>query len=102
MSEYYTFPTKAGAQACLDYINASPWFPVVGKKAGEYAPGNQATTQWATAPLELLSGEWCVPRIPNARLDYVGVPDADRASFMAAFGQDIRPLQQEDFVMGDP
>ena len=100
--EYYVFATEAAAQACVDYINGTPWFPIVGTCSGQPAPTKQATTAWVDAPLEMLSGEWAVPRIPESRLDYVGVPQEDREAFIAAFGQDIRNLANSDFPTEDP
>jgi hypothetical protein len=45
----------------------------------------------------MVSGEWAVPRIPESRLNYLEVPQADRDNFIAAFGQDIRQLTSADF-----
>ena len=97
MSEYYCFPDQAGATACLNTINGSGWFPIVGSVQGQPAPQNQQTTQWAAAPLEMASGEWCVERVPESLLDQAGVPQAERDAFLAAFGQDIRTLTESDF-----
>jgi hypothetical protein len=98
MSDHYVFQTQAQAQACLDYINSTPWFPIIGQINGQPALDAQATTCWAEAPLEMLTGEWAVPRIPETRLDYVGVPQAHRNAFLQAFGSDIRDLSKSDFV----
>jgi hypothetical protein len=96
--EYYIFATEAGAVACLNYINSTPWFPLAGQVKGQPAPeANQKTTKWADAPQEMVSGEWAVPRIPESRLNYLEVPQADRDNFIAAFGQDIRQLTSADF-----
>jgi hypothetical protein len=100
--EYYIFATEAGATACLDYINATPWFPLAGKVNGQPAPdANQKTTKWADTPQEMVSGEWCVPRVPESRLDHINVPQGDRDAFIAAFGQDIRTLTGVDFPVLD-
>lgn len=102
--EYYVFSTQAAAQACIDYINGTPWFPIVGRVVGtgEQAPDAQKTEKWADAPQELLSGEFAVSRIPEGRLDELEVPQAARDQFLAAFGQDIRDLQSSDFVQPEP
>ena len=97
MNEYYVFPTEADAQACLDYINGTAWFPIVGNRNGQPAPDAQATERWAEAPTEMASGEWCVPRIPESRLDALGVSQEERDAGMAAYGQDIRELSDSDF-----
>ena len=97
MSEYYVFATEAEADACLNYINSTPWFPIVGKVNGVPAPEKQNTTKWADSPQEMTSGEWAIPRIEEARLDALEVPQEDRDAFMAAFGQDIRTLGPDDF-----
>ena len=95
--EYYVFATKADADTCLGFINTTSWFPVVGSVNGVPAPQNQKTEKWADEPTEMLSGEWCIPRIPESRLDYLGVSAESRATFLAAFGQDIRTLTHADF-----
>jgi hypothetical protein len=97
MNEYYTFPTEAEAQGCIDYINATPWFPLVGNCKGQPNPAAAATTSWATTPTQMLSGSWAVPKIPEARLDFVGVPQEDREGFNSVFGQDILTLGRDDF-----
>ena len=95
--EYYVFQTEAEAIACINYINATPWFPIIGECKGQPAVESQATVNWIEEPKEMLSGEWAVDRIPETRLDYVGVPQEDRNTFIAAFGQDIRDLDSTDF-----
>jgi len=98
MSEYYVFATEAEAQACVDYINNTPWFPIAGKVNGKPAPeSNAKTTKWCNSGTELANGEWAVPRIPESRLDTLEVPQEDRQAFLDAFGQDIRTLTSDDF-----
>lgn len=99
MSDYYCFATEAEARTCISYINSTPWFPIVGKNNGVDALDKQATTKWCEDPMELVAGGWAVPRIPESRLDYVVVPQADRDAFMLAFGADIRSLESSDFVV---
>ena len=95
--EYYVFANEASAQACLNYINSTPWFPIVGTKNNKPAPESQTTTSWAESPAEMLSGEWAVPRIPTSRLDHLGVTQDSRNAFLSAFGNDIRDLGTSDF-----
>jgi hypothetical protein len=95
--EYYVFATQEQAQACIDYINGTPWFPIVSKRNGVPDPTAQKTTCWCKDAAETVSGEWAVPRIPTIRLDAIGVPQEDRDAFMAVFGQDIRELTSSDF-----
>jgi hypothetical protein len=92
MQEYYVFQTEAEAQACLDYINGSDWFPIVGSINGVPQPNKQTTTKWVEA-VEEIGDVWCVPRIHASRLDALGVSGDTRDQFIAAFGQDIRSLQ---------
>ena len=96
MTEYYVFQTQAEAQNCINYINSTPWFPIVGNVNGVPAPDHQKTTSWVDRPDELISGEWAVQRIPEERLDLIGVPAVARAQFLAAFGQDVRALSEND------
>mgnify|MGYP000941287672 CR=1 FL=1 len=95
--KYYVFETEVDARACIDYINGTDWFPIIGQKNGVDAPESQATTSWTDLPSEMLSTEWAVPRIPESRLDYLGVTQEERDSFLAVFGTDIRTLTSEDF-----
>jgi len=95
--EYYVFQTEDSANQCLSYINGSGWFPITGNRGGKPSPSTQKTTSWATEVQESASGEWAVPRIPTSKLDLIGVPQADRDAFLAAFGQDIRTLTPDDF-----
>jgi hypothetical protein len=97
MAEYYVFPNEIASQACVDYINNTPWFPIVGCVNGVPAPQNAKTIKWCDSGTEMASGEWAVPRVPETRLDALGVPQEDRDSFIAVFGQDIRDLSSVDF-----
>jgi hypothetical protein len=97
--EHYVFTTEQEANACLAYINGTPWFPIVGSVNGTPRPDCQKTERWMEAPRELVSGEWAVVRIPEARLDALNVPHTARAQFIQTFGQDIRVLEPVDFVV---
>lgn len=97
--EYYVFSSQAEADSCVNAINNSGWFPITGTVKGISAPNNQKTTQWVESPRETASGEWAVPRIPNSRLDFIGVPQVDRDSFLTAYGQDIKSLENSDFTV---
>jgi hypothetical protein len=95
--EYYVFQTIEDANACISAINDSGWFPIVGNKNGRPAPESQQTTCWVKNAQEMNSGEWAVPRIPESRLDFMGIPQETRDAFLATYGQDIRELSSEDF-----
>jgi len=95
--DYYVFPTQVSAQGCIDYINSTPWFPITGKINGVPAPESQKTTSWCNEPSIMISGEFAVPRIPTNILDSLGVTQEDRDAFIAAFGQDIRDLDNTAF-----
>jgi len=98
MSEYYTFDTEAEAIDCINAINNSGWFPITGKVNGEDAPPENAkTTCWVEVPTEMLNGRWAIPNIPDSRLDFLGVPQAERDGFNSAFGQNNMELTTEDF-----
>lgn len=98
MRDYYVFKTEAEGQACCDALNRNPALPCVGFINGQPAPDNQKTVKWQDHPVELLSGEWAVCRVPTARLDAMNVPTAERQAFISVFGQDIRTLESSDFV----
>jgi hypothetical protein len=97
MKEYYIFKTEEQAINCINFISGSEWFPIIGDKLGTPNPSAQKTVRWVSKPREMASGEWAVSRIPQSRLDELGVPQENRDAFMAAFGQDIRALDIEDF-----
>lgn len=97
MNDYYVFQTKPEADACIAAINGTKWFPVIGKVNGVPAPDNAMTLRWQPEPLEMLSGEWAVPRIPDKRLNALKITSATRKAFMAVFGKDVRTLTKEDF-----
>jgi hypothetical protein len=98
MAEFYVFNTEAEANDCINAINGTSWFPIVSSCCGELAPGKQQTTKWCEVPREMLNGKYAVQRIPTSRLDFVGVPQAERDAFLALYGQDIRELEATDFV----
>ena len=98
MQDYYVFQTEQKANACVNVLNAQPYYPVRGKVKGQPADDNkQKTERWVEAPTLMSSGEWAVPRVPTAMLDYVGAPEEDRAGFLAVHGTDIRTLTHADF-----
>jgi len=95
--DYYVFETKSEADSCIGAINGSGWFPLVGKVLGKPAPTRTKTTSWVESATEMTSGEWAIPRIPESRLDGMGVLQENRDAFLASFGQDIRELASIDF-----
>jgi hypothetical protein len=99
MNEYYVFPTKAEAEACMNFINGSSWFPITPNKKGVPNPNAKKVLRWAgpKALKELVSGEWAVPRVPVYELDRFNVPQSERDSFLSAYGSDIRTLTRADF-----
>ena len=100
--EFYVFQTEAEANACIFGINASGVFPIAGKTNGVSVLGKTQTTCWVKKARELpATGEWAIPRIPESRLDYIGVPEENRDAFLSVFGQDIRSLSYSDFTTVD-
>ena len=99
MNEYYVWDTEVAAQAALDFINGTGWFPIVGRnaKTGLPAPDKQMTTKWADEVQERVDGKWCFPRVKEARLDALGVPAEDRQAFLDAFNPTIEEYQNDWF-----
>jgi hypothetical protein len=95
MNEYYVWDTEAEAQAALDYINSTEWFPVVGKNVatGKPEPEKQQTTVWASEILERVDGKWCFARIPEGRMDALEVSAEDRQAFLDTFNPTIEEYQ---------
>ena len=103
MNYYYVFPTQKEAQACLDFINGSGWFPIVGQRNGVPDKTAQATVSWGKSPIEMLSGEWAVPYIPKARAEFLQIPQAEIDSFLATYAKDFRELSADAFpVVEEP
>ena len=77
--------------AALNYVNASGWFPVVGRngKTGELRPDKKQRTEWVNHLMTNSSGHCGFPRIPEGILDYVGVPATNRIQFLEIFQPDI-------------
>jgi hypothetical protein len=99
MIECYAFNSQAAAQAALDNINGQSYFPIRGKNRGVDASDDKAkTVTWQDAPWELVSGGWVVKRVPTTQLDFVGVSSGARASFLAAFGQNVRNVAIADII----
>ena len=96
--EFYIFNTEQKANACINVLNAQPYYPIRGKTNGKPASDDkQKTERWVTGPMLMTSGEWAVPRVPEATLDHLGVPAEDRHGFLAVHGTDIRTLTSTDF-----
>ena len=68
----------------MNYLNSSDFLPASGQKDGVVIP-NQ-TTSWCSKVFETTNGWYCIPKIPNRRLDALGVPEATREAFIAGFG----------------
>lgn len=100
--EYYIKATQAEAQASIDQINASGWFPIVGNIAGVPAPHKQQTTQWAEEPVELKTGEWGVPKVPAELLDHINIEQSERDAKLATHEQTVRTVQKADVVLPAP
>ena len=94
-TEYYVWDDEAVAQAALDYINGSGWFPITGVNAatGQPQPNKQKTERWCSEIQERVDGKWCFPRIPESRMDAIGVPPEDRQAFLDAFNPSIEEYQ---------
>lgn len=90
MTDFYLWPTQAQAQAALDNINAHPAFPIQGVNAATGAPvPGSLTTCWADSVVLTADGRWGFPRIPSEFLDRMGISEANRAAWLAAFAPEI-------------
>ena len=92
--EYYVWDTEAEAQAALDYINNSGWFPIASRnvQTGE-VDANILTTCWLSEVSQRLDSKWCFKRVPAARMDALGVPQEDRDAFLSTFNPTIEVWQ---------
>jgi hypothetical protein len=95
MEKVYKLPTISRAQELIDYINTLPFFPA----------DSGRTTKWHDTPIELKSGEGCVPAIPEERLIHNKVPEEAKTNLFAAFpDMEIVTIADEDKkpVVEDP
>ena len=98
MRDYYVFDDEAEAIACLDFINTSAWFPITGTYRGLPATKKQRqTTTWVRELTVMANGNWAIPRIPESKLDAIGVSQAERDLFMSYFGDSIQTLDYTAF-----
>jgi hypothetical protein len=68
----------------MNYLNSSSFLPAPGWKNGVEIP-NQ-TTSWCNKVDQTTNLLWyCIPKIPEKRLDAIGVPETNRVAFMEAF-----------------
>lgn len=103
-NQWYTFNSEAVANAALDFINGSGWFPLEGVNKGTGAIEKDATTCWAKRPphpILCLDGKWRFPRIPEYRLDLLGVSAEDRQSFLSAFNPTIEEYSRDWFPVNE-
>ena len=101
MAEYYIWNTEAEAQAALDFVNGTSWFPLVGNNSatGKPEPNKQQTLKWADSVQQRnTDGKWGFPRVPSAIMDAIGVSAEERQSFLDAFTPSIEDLDPIVFV----
>lgn len=72
------YNTLEAAQAALNYINSSTWFPA----------DNGYTTQWCDQVRETTAG-FGFPAIPGDRLDLNGVPQEEIDAFFSLHPTDL-------------
>jgi len=98
--QYYVWESthEAVAQAALDYINTSPFFPVVGSDtAGNKQPNKQKTLIWAEEIKERSDGSFCFERVPEASMEYMGVHTSNCVIFLDTFQPSIEEYQPDWF-----
>ena len=95
MGEYYVWNTEAEAQAALDFINESDWFPIVGRnaKTNVLQPNKQHTTCWADKVVERVDGKWCFSRITEKILNILNISAEERQQFLDGFAPVIEEYQ---------
>ena len=88
---YYATTNEVDLIMSVGYLNSSAFLPASGTKNGEEVP-NQ-TTSWYSFPqdtngvayVEKIGDYFVCPKIPDKRLDKLGVPEANRTNFLNAF-----------------
>jgi len=98
---YYVFSTKQKSDKFLKFINEAEFFPVTGKRKGKPSPSTQQTIRWADKSVELVSGEWGFAKIPDYRMDEIGVPASFRANAMANHQPEVRDITIDDLKVID-
>lgn len=93
--QYYVWSSATVASNALYAVNNSGWFPVVGVNAKTHQPATdkQKTVKWTEAIQQRLDGKWVFPRIPNTKLDFLGVSDAERRAWWNTFLPSIEVMQ---------
>jgi len=81
---YYGQKNKAVMTAAMNYLNSSEFLPAPGVKDGKVVPDQ--TTSWCSEVSQAEGGWYCIPKIPEKRLDLLGVPETNRTAFIEAFG----------------
>lgn len=89
MTDFYLWPTKAQADAALANINGHPAFPIQGRNAKTGELADNWTTAWCDATQGTADGRWGFPRVPAEFLDRMGIDEAQRAAWLAAFAPEI-------------
>lgn len=98
---YYVFSTKTKSDKFLKAINDAKFFPVTGKRKGKPSPNTQKTVRWADKSIELTSGEWGFSKIPDYRLDEIGVPANFRSKALSTHAPEIRDITIDDIKVID-
>ena len=74
---------------------------MTGKRKGKPSPDTQKTERWADRSVELISGEFGFPKIPDYRMDEIGVPASFRANALAQHNPEIRDIDNSDLKVID-
>jgi len=82
---YYGQKNEAVMTAAMKYLNSSEFLPASGSRDGKEVPDQ--TTIWCNKIDQTTDLIWyCIPKIPDKRLDLLGVLETNRIAFIEAFG----------------
>ena len=70
MHEWYRWDTLAEAEACKDYINSRPCFPITGRNSAtdELASSKQKITSWVDEVIHCTDGKYGFKKPPESWL----------------------------------
>lgn len=102
-NEWYRWNDLATAQAALDAINANENLPLTGRnaKTGQLEPTKQKTTKWCDSVTACTDGKYGFPRIPEARMDSIGITQVERDAWLTAFSPTIETFDR-NWIPADP
>jgi len=93
MELWYRWDDLETAQACLDYLNNRPEFPLIGEnaKTGKKEPNKTKTIKWVENVIVCTDGKYRFPMISEKLLNYLNISLEEQNQFLETF----QPIKEE-------